>query len=109
MTAVAGLCTVIGVIFKMLMTSQDRRVTEIAAAHKAAAEAQSKAHALAICELSSAVTRLSADIHSMWGAFDRMNRLQAIRLSASSNIPPEMKFDAAEVLKTIDEKRKLEP
>jgi hypothetical protein len=93
-------------MFRTLVTSQERRVTELSEAHKSAAQSQANAHGTAISELSDAVDRLSGEIHSMWGALDRLNRIQAIRLSSSINIAPELKDDAAEVLKNIEREKK---
>lgn len=94
-TAISGLCLAICFMFRTLVASQERRVTELAAAHKAASEAQEEAF-----------LRLSQELRSVWAALDRMNRITAVRLCASPNIAPELKDDAAEAISEIDRESK---
>lgn len=94
-TAIGSLCLAICFMFRTLVASQERRVTELAAAHKAASEAQEEAF-----------RQLSQELRSVWSALDRMNRITAVRLCASPFIAPELKDDAAEAISEIDRQTK---
>lgn len=99
MAAIGSLSLAICFMFRQLVSSQDRRVTELAAAHRESSESREEAYA-----------KLAEEIHSMWGAIDRMNRVGVIRICASAHIAPELKNDAADVLSEIDrESKKREP
>lgn len=94
-SAIGSLALAISFMFKKLVDSQERRVTELAAAHKASSASQNAAY-----------ERLATEIHSAWGAIDRINRVNVIRICASARIAPELKNDAAEVLSEIDRESK---
>lgn len=90
-----GMVTAVGVLFKMLIASNASRQAELA-----------KAYAERFAEMARVTETLAADGRAQWRFVERMNHIRVLEIAALPHIAPQIKDDAKEVLKEIDEAEK---